>query len=193
MHLSVQYQGPTRPKRKELRLLAIYHLSIKIITRGKGKSAVAAAAYRSGTTIKNEYDGMIHDYSRKGGIVHTEILLPENAPSEYADRSTLWNAIEKAERYKTAFMLARKFVLPMNPPRMELYEALRFLFAEHGISIKKARFNERRPRTPKPAAASKLATASKPEKEKHTAAPAPSAGGTPNKRRRKRKPRQETL
>ena len=92
--------------------MAIYHLSIKIITRGKGKSAVAAAAYRSGTTIKNEYDGMIHDYSRKGGIVHTEILLPENAPSEYADRSALWDAVEKAERYKTA-QLAREIEIAL--------------------------------------------------------------------------------
>jgi len=108
----VQYQGLACPKRKEVRLLAIYHLSIKIITRGKGKSAVAAAAYRSGATMKNEYDGVIHHYSRKGGIVHTEILLPENATSEYADRSALWNAVEKAERYKTA-QLAREIEIAL--------------------------------------------------------------------------------
>ena len=53
--------------------MAIYHCSIKIISRGKGKSAVAAAAYRSGEKLVNEYDGAIHDYTRKGGIVHTEI------------------------------------------------------------------------------------------------------------------------
>ena len=82
--------------------MAIYHLSIKIITRGAGKSAVAAAAYRAGETIKNEYDGFIHDYTRKGGIVHTEILLPENAPVEYSDRAVLWNAVEKSERYCNA-------------------------------------------------------------------------------------------
>ena len=58
--------------------MAIYHLSIKIISRGKGKSAVAASAYRSGEKIKNEYDGIVHDFTRKGGIAHTEILLPEN-------------------------------------------------------------------------------------------------------------------
>jgi hypothetical protein len=78
--------------------LAIYHLSIKIITRGEGKSAVAAAAYRAGETIKNEYDGIAHDYSRKGGIIHTEILLPKHAPVEYADRAVLWNAVEKIEK-----------------------------------------------------------------------------------------------
>ena len=55
--------------------MAIYHLCIKIISRGKGKSAVAASAYRSGEKIKNEYDGVVHDFTRKGGIAHTEILL----------------------------------------------------------------------------------------------------------------------
>ena len=54
--------------------MAIYHLCIKIISRGKGKSAVAASAYRSGEKIKNEYDGIVHDFTRKGGIAHTEIL-----------------------------------------------------------------------------------------------------------------------
>ena len=76
------------------------------------KCTELTAPYRSGTTMKNEYDGMIHDYSRKGGIVNTEILLPENVPSEYADRSTLWNAVEKAERYKTA-QLAREIEIAL--------------------------------------------------------------------------------
>ena len=92
--------------------MAIYHCSIKIISRGKGKSAVAAAAYRAGEKIQNEYDGLIHDYTRKGAVVHTEILLPDNAPGEYADRSVLWNAVEKAERYKTA-QLAREIELAL--------------------------------------------------------------------------------
>jgi len=78
--------------------MAMYHFSIKIISRGKGMSAVAGAAYRSGETIKNEYDGITHDYTRKRGIVHTEILLPENAPLEYSDRAILWNAVEKIEK-----------------------------------------------------------------------------------------------
>lgn len=56
--------------------MAIYHCSIKIISRGKGKSAVAAAAYRSGETLANEYDGITHDYTRKGGIAYTEIFYP---------------------------------------------------------------------------------------------------------------------
>jgi hypothetical protein len=88
--------------KKEMRLLAIYHLSIKIITRGENKSAVAAAAYRAGEAIKNEYDGIVHDYSHKKGIVHTEILLTENASADYSKRAVLWNAVEKSERYCNA-------------------------------------------------------------------------------------------
>ena len=87
--------------------MAIYHLSIKIISRGKGKSAVAASAYRSGEKIKNEYDGIVHDFTRKGGIAHTEILLPQNAPQEFSDRGTLWNSVEKIEKSKNS-QLARE-------------------------------------------------------------------------------------
>ena len=92
--------------------MAIYHCSIKIISRGKGKSAVAAAAYRAGELIKNEYDGIVHDYTRKGGIVHTEILLPENALEEYTDRTILWNAVEKIEKAKNS-QLAREIELAL--------------------------------------------------------------------------------
>lgn len=83
--------------RKEVDSVAIYHCSIKIISRGKGKSAVAAAAYRSGETLTNHYDGVTHDFTRKGGIVHTEILLPPHAPPDFADRSILWNSVEKMQ------------------------------------------------------------------------------------------------
>jgi hypothetical protein len=92
--------------------LAIYHLSIKIITRGKGRSAVAAAAYRAGETIKSEYDGITHDYTRKRGIAHTEIQLPENAPIEYSNRAVLWNAVEKTERQRNA-QLAREIEIAL--------------------------------------------------------------------------------
>ena len=92
--------------------MAIYHLSIKIISRGKGKSATAAAAYRAGERINNEYDGITHDYTRKGGIVYTEILLPDHAPREYADRAILWNAVENIEKAKNA-QLAREIELAL--------------------------------------------------------------------------------
>ena len=92
--------------------MAIYHLSIKIISRGKGKSAVAAAAYRAGQKITNEYDSIEHDYTRKGGVVHTEILLPGHAPDEYASRAILWNAVEKIEKAKNS-QLAREIEIAL--------------------------------------------------------------------------------
>ena len=93
-------------------LLAIYHCSIKIISRGKGRSAVAAAAYRAAEKITNEYDGKLHDYTSKGGVVYSEILLSDHAPAEYKDRAILWNAVEKVERYKTA-QLSREIQLAL--------------------------------------------------------------------------------
>ena len=73
-------------------------MSIKIISRGKGKSAVAAAAYRAGEKITNERDGITHDYTRKQGVDWSNVFLPDNAPPEYRDRATLWNAVEKIEK-----------------------------------------------------------------------------------------------
>ena len=106
--------------------MAIYHLSIKIISRGKGKSAVAASAYRSGETIKNEYDGIVHDFTRKGGITHTEILLPQNAPQEFSDRGTLWNSVERIEKSKNS-QLAREIEIALpkeldNEKQIELVQ-----------------------------------------------------------------------
>ena len=92
--------------------MAIYRLSISIISRGRGKSAVASSAYRAGEKIKNEYDGLTHDYTRKRGVVHTEILLPKNAPAEFADRATLWNAVEKIEKAKNS-QLAREVTIAL--------------------------------------------------------------------------------
>ncbi len=115
--------------------MAIYHLSIKIISRGKGKSAVAAAAYRSGESITNEYDGMIHDYTRKGGVVHTEILLPGHAPAEYQDRAVLWNAVEKAEKAKNS-QLARELeiALPKELTREQSIQLVREYVKQHFVS-----------------------------------------------------------
>jgi ATP-dependent exoDNAse (exonuclease V) alpha subunit len=93
--------------------MAIFHYSIKIISRGKGgRSAVAAAAYRAGEKIINERDGTIHDYTRKGGVVHTEIMLPSHAPSDFSDRSILWNAVERIEKAKNS-QLAREIELSL--------------------------------------------------------------------------------
>ena len=116
--------------------MAIYHLSIKIISRGKGKSAVAASAYRSGEKIKNEYDRVVHDFTRKGGIAHTEILLPQNAPQEFVNRSVLWNSVEKIEKSKNS-QLAREIeiALPKELDREKQIELVREYVKENFVKI----------------------------------------------------------
>ena len=81
---------------------------------------MAAAAYRSGEKLVNEWDGLTHDYTRKGGVVHTEIMLPAHAPPEFQDRSTLWNSVEEIEKSSTA-QLAREIevALPVELSRAE--------------------------------------------------------------------------
>lgn len=100
--------------------MAIYHCSIKVIKRSEGRSAVAAAAYRSGEKLSNEWDGMIHDYTKKGGVVHTEIMLPSHAPPDFSDRSALWNSVEESEKSSNA-QLAREIeiALPVELDRTE--------------------------------------------------------------------------
>lgn len=88
--------------------MALYHLSAKVISRAQGRSAVAAAAYRSGDRLESSRDGQVHDYSRKGGVIHAEILAPADAPEWMRDRGQLWNAVEAAEKRKDA-QLAREF------------------------------------------------------------------------------------
>ena len=87
--------------------MVILHLSVKMISRGKGKSTVAATAYRSSEKITSDYDGITYDYTRKRGVVMTEILLPRNAPIRFYNRSRLWNAVEKIEKAENA-QLARE-------------------------------------------------------------------------------------
>lgn len=87
--------------------MAIYQLSVKIIGRNSGRSAVGAAAYRAGDKLTNEYDGLTHDYTNKKGVEYSEIMLPDNAPRDYYDRYTLWNAVENIEKTRDA-QLARE-------------------------------------------------------------------------------------
>ena len=93
--------------------IALYHFHVTQIKRSAGQSAVAAAAYRSGEKLHSEYYGEDSDYTRKGGVVCSEILLPPHAPPEYADRQTLWNAVEEAERGKKA-QLAYSFDIALQ-------------------------------------------------------------------------------
>ena len=99
--------------------MAIYHLEAKIVSRGAGRSAVAAAAYLSCSKILNDYDGIQHDYTRKKGLAWQEVFLPEFAPSEWKERSVLWNAVEENEKTKDS-RLAREFVVALP---IELSEA----------------------------------------------------------------------
>ncbi len=92
--------------------MAIYHLEAKVISRGVGRSAVAASAYMSCSQIMNDYDGVQHDYTRKQGLVWREVFLPEYAPQEWQDRAMLWNAVEENEKTKDS-RLAREFVVAL--------------------------------------------------------------------------------
>ena len=93
--------------------IALFHFHVTQIKRSAGQSAVASAAYRAGEKLHSEYYGEISDYTRKGGVICSEILLPSHAPSEYTDRETLWNAVEKAERGKKA-QLAYSFDIALQ-------------------------------------------------------------------------------
>ncbi|HGQ8192144.1 TPA: MobQ family relaxase, partial [Streptococcus pneumoniae] len=97
-----------------------FHFSVNIISRGKGKSAVASAAYISGEKIKNEWDGVTHDYTRKEKILVKNIILPDHIPKEFNDRSTLWNKVEMAEKNSNA-QLARQFIIGL-PKELSLSE-----------------------------------------------------------------------
>jgi ATP-dependent exoDNAse (exonuclease V) alpha subunit len=88
--------------------VAIYHLSVKAVSRSAGRSATAAAAYRAGCEIADERTGEIHDYTRKGGVESADIVLPDGAPEWATDRAKLWNAAELAEKRKDA-CVAREF------------------------------------------------------------------------------------
>lgn len=92
--------------------MAIYHFSAKTISRSRGQSAIACAAYRAGDKLYDEKYDVEHDYTRKGGVLHNEILLPEGADAGLADRQTLWNRVEQTEKRKDA-QLAREIEISL--------------------------------------------------------------------------------
>ena len=116
--------------------MAIYHCSIKIIGRSDGKSAVASSAYRSGEKLTDDRTGLIHDFTKKRGVVFTEVSLPAHAPPEYADRNVLWNAVEKAEKKSNA-QLAREIevALPKELSRECQIEIVRRYVQENFVSV----------------------------------------------------------
>ena len=115
--------------------MAIYHLEAKVVSRGAGRSAVAASAYLSCSRLYNDYDGIQHDYTKKQGLVWQQVFLPEYAPQEWKDREKLWNAVEEVETAKDS-RLAREFVvaLPIELSREEQIELLQEFIREQFIS-----------------------------------------------------------
>ena len=93
--------------------MALYHLTVSQIRRSAGQSAIAAAAYRAGECLYSDYYGEYSDYTRKGGVICSEILLPPHAPLEYQDRATLWNTVEQVEKHKKA-QLAYSFDIALQ-------------------------------------------------------------------------------
>lgn len=119
--------------------MAMYHCHVQAISRGSGRSSVAAAAYRSGTRLIDERTGTVHDYTRKGGIVHSEVILPDDAPQYWRDRSQLWNDAERAERGSNAcvareveYALPREFDLQTQ---IEFARTYAQTFADEGMCV----------------------------------------------------------
>ena len=92
--------------------MAIYHMESKIVSRGMGRSVVAASAYMSCSRLYNDYDGIQHDYTKKQGLVWQQVFLPAQAPQEWRDREQLWNAVEAAEKTKDS-RLAREIIVAL--------------------------------------------------------------------------------
>ena len=115
--------------------MAIYHMEAKVVSRGAGRSAVAASAYLSCSRLYNDYDGIQHDYTKKRGLVWQEVFLPKCAPQEWQDREKLWNAVEEVETAKDS-RLAREFVvaLPIELNREEQIALLQEFIREQFVS-----------------------------------------------------------
>lgn len=114
--------------------MAIYHMSIKNISRAKGKTAIAAAAYRAGTILTDNETGITHNYVKKSEVKYTEIILPEHAPAEYANREILWNEVQKIETQDRA-RLAREWEVAI-PNELDLDQA-KTLIRNFGESLVK--------------------------------------------------------
>jgi hypothetical protein len=130
--------------------VASYHFSVQVIQRSQGRSALAAAAYRSGERIKDHQNGLSHDYSRRRGVEYSEILLPAGAARFLGDRETLWNLVERMEGRKDA-QLAREINLALpheldaDQRRKLLLNFVREAFVSRGCRHSCAGAGERRP------------------------------------------------
>lgn len=119
--------------------MAIYHLHVKNISRGDGRSVVAAAAYRAGETLPNEAEERLSEFGGRRDVVHSEIRLPANAPGWMAERARLWNAVEAAEIRKDA-RLAKEIevALPVELPstaRLALARTMADAYTAQGFVV----------------------------------------------------------
>jgi ATP-dependent exoDNAse (exonuclease V) alpha subunit len=120
--------------------MAIYHLSVKTVSRATGRSATAAAAYRAGVEITDERTGLVHDYTRRSGVLSVDLTLPANAPAWASDRSALWNAAEQSETRKNS-TVAREFEIALpdeltpDQRRQLVGTFARELAEKHGVAV----------------------------------------------------------
>lgn len=125
----------------------MYHLSVKTISRASGRSATAAAAYRSAEKIVDERTGELHDYTRKQGVEHSEIVLPKHAPDWANERNALWNAAEQAETRKNS-TVAREFEIAipkdLNPEQSRelVRDFTQQLVEKHGFAAEYSIHND---------------------------------------------------
>ena len=114
--------------------MAIYHFSVQVIGRTAGRSAVAAAAYRSASRLRDDRLGLDQDFSHKRGVVHSEVMLPENAPEEWRDRERLWNDVEACEVRKDAQLCREvEFAIPREMTQAEGVELARDFVAQEFV------------------------------------------------------------
>lgn len=105
--------------------MAIFQFHMQIIGRSEGRSAVAAAAYRSAGRIENRYTGILEDYTRKGWVEYSEVMLPAGAPEAFRDRAVLWNSVEEVEKGRDA-RLAREIEVAL-PKELSMEENIRLI------------------------------------------------------------------
>ena len=115
--------------------MAIYHFSAKVISRANGSSALASAAYRSAGRLYDERLDRHHDFTGKSGVVHSDVLTPENVPDEFHNREQLWNAVEAGEKRRDA-QLAREieFAIPRELDQSDGIELARDFVRDEFVS-----------------------------------------------------------
>ena len=137
---SMQIGKIWKSKFKSKSKMAIFHFSVKAISRSAGRSAVACSAYRSGEKLEDHYQGKIQDYTKKTGVESKKIYAPENTKKELLDRQELWNAVEQVERRKDA-TLAREFEIAFPhefnaEQRQDLLDELcQEIVEKHGVIV----------------------------------------------------------